>query len=379
MSVTLSDSDLRQLEAALHLFLSPLEYERVTEWRRACRKTVEQLIGADRSTFALFCMAGEPLGEQDHDLDSAISAYLAYYHELDLGFRDRRRELSLEVYHRDEIYGSDHTRSEFYNDWIVPYDVDDGLGLGVGTTTGGLPAAFINFYHAAKSHRCFGDRELTLLRLLLPAFKAGIHSCRTLARHRDRWGRVLDDLGYAALVADGRGAVHQTPALQGLLRDEPEADAINRAMLSMVGDLVRLARTSASGITGLASDAPARDVATGRCCYRLRGSYLTTDLHGSVIIVLVSRLGSVLPTDPELRARFGLTVREAEVARLLANGSTNSMVARALGISPHTAERHTERVLAKLGLHSRSAVAALLADARLVSSLPGRMPVRILP
>src|SRR5690242_7020028 len=100
MSVTLSESDLRQLEAALRLLLSPLEYERVTEWRRACRKTLERLLRADRSTFGLFGMDGEPLGEQDSDLDSAILAYLAYYHQFDVGFRDRRRELGLEVYHR---------------------------------------------------------------------------------------------------------------------------------------------------------------------------------------------------------------------------------------------------------------------------------------
>jgi DNA-binding CsgD family transcriptional regulator len=367
MSVTLSESDLRQLEAALQLFLSPLEYERVTEWRRACRKTVERLLGADRSTFGLFCMDGEPIGEQDPDLDPAILSYLAYYHQFDLGFRDRRRELGLEVYHRDELYGPDHTRSEIYNDWIVPYGVDDGLGLGVGTSASGLPAAFINFYHAAESRRRFGRREVFLLRLLLPAFKAGIHTCRTLARHRDRWGRVLDDLGYAALVTDGRGAIHQTPALQKLLTEDFEGATVSRAILSMVGGLTALARGRRKGAGHCSPDAMAHDVSTVHSTYRLRGSYIASDLHGSAVIVLVNRLGSVLPSDAELRARFGLTVREAEVARLLARGSTNAMLSQALGISPHTAERHTERVLAKLGLHSRGAIAALLVDGQEVS------------
>jgi len=367
MSVTLSESDLRQLEAALQLFLSPLEYERVTEWRRACRKTVERLLGADRSTFGLFCMDGEPIGEQDPDLDPAILSYLAYYHQFDLGFRDRRRELGLEVYHRDELYGPDHPRSELYNDWVVPYGVDDGLGLGVGTSASGLPAAFINFYHAAESRRRFGRREVFLLRLLLPAFKAGIHTCRTLARHRDRWGRVLDDLGYAALVTDGRGAIHQTPALQKLLTEDFEGATVSRAILSMVGGLTALARGRRKGAGHCSPDAMAHDVSTVHSTYRLRGSYIASDLHGSAVIVLVNRLGSVLPSDAELRARFGLTVREAEVARLLARGSTNAMLSQALGICPHTAERHTERVLAKLGLHSRGAIAALLVDGQEVS------------
>jgi len=49
-----------------------------------------------------------------------------------------------------------------------------------------------------------------------------------------------------------------------------------------------------------------------------------------------------------------------EVAILLAEGCSNSTVARRLGISPHTARHHTQRVLGKLGVHSRSAAGALL-------------------
>jgi DNA-binding NarL/FixJ family response regulator len=56
----------------------------------------------------------------------------------------------------------------------------------------------------------------------------------------------------------------------------------------------------------------------------------------------------------------GFTARELEVARLLAEGRTNVAIARQLGISPHTARHHTQRVLAKLGVHSRAAAGALL-------------------
>src|SRR2546426_10623451 len=107
MSVRLSQAGLTQLEAALTLLLSPVQYERVTDWRRACRKQIEQLLRADRSTFGLF-LDQEPLGEQDADLDSAIAAYLAHYHQFDLGFRDRRRQLGLELYTRRMLYGPEH-------------------------------------------------------------------------------------------------------------------------------------------------------------------------------------------------------------------------------------------------------------------------------
>lgn len=61
--------------------------------------------------------------------------------------------------------------------------------------------------------------------------------------------------------------------------------------------------------------------------------------------------------DERLRARFGLSPREARVARLLAEGKSNEQVARALSISPHTARHHTERVLVKFEVSSRAAIA----------------------
>ncbi len=61
---------------------------------------------------------------------------------------------------------------------------------------------------------------------------------------------------------------------------------------------------------------------------------------------------------------FGLTRREGDVAGLLAEGYRNEEVARLLGISPHTARRHTERILVKLGVNSRGRVASVLATSR---------------
>ena len=61
-----------------------------------------------------------------------------------------------------------------------------------------------------------------------------------------------------------------------------------------------------------------------------------------------------------LREEFGMTRREVDVALLLAQGSSNTAVAYRLGISPHTARHHTQRVLDKLGVHSRAAAGARL-------------------
>ena len=75
--------------------------------------------------------------------------------------------------------------------------------------------------------------------------------------------------------------------------------------------------------------------------------------------------GGTLPdvigyTDEELVARFGLTLRQARVTRLLAQGLTNPEIGEVLAISRLTVRNHVEQVLAKVGVSSRGRVAAAL-------------------
>ena len=73
-------------------------------------------------------------------------------------------------------------------------------------------------------------------------------------------------------------------------------------------------------------------------------------------------LSSVLPTDsavaPPLQpptSPFGLTARELEVLRLLAQGLSDAQIAEHLVISPHTVNRHVTSLYSKLGVSSRAA------------------------
>lgn len=64
-----------------------------------------------------------------------------------------------------------------------------------------------------------------------------------------------------------------------------------------------------------------------------------------------------LEPDPDLH---GLTHRELEVAGLIARGLSNPEGARVLELSARTVATHVERILAKLGVSSRAAAAALI-------------------
>ena len=57
----------------------------------------------------------------------------------------------------------------------------------------------------------------------------------------------------------------------------------------------------------------------------------------------------------------GISAREIEVARLIADGLTNRQIGGRLAISERTAERHVENLRAKLGVRTRAQVAAWVA------------------
>jgi DNA-binding CsgD family transcriptional regulator len=78
-----------------------------------------------------------------------------------------------------------------------------------------------------------------------------------------------------------------------------------------------------------------------------------------------------IPRGPRPATRehpFGLTAREMEVLSYLAQGSTNSAIARKLSISNRTAEHHIASILRKMGVLSRREAVALAITENLLLS-----------
>jgi DNA-binding CsgD family transcriptional regulator len=89
----------------------------------------------------------------------------------------------------------------------------------------------------------------------------------------------------------------------------------------------------------------------------------------AVVVVFIEASERKLPTVEQLGSEFGLTPREAQVALLLADRRSNKEIANVLEVTSHTASRHTEKILCKLGIGSRKYVRETLSRSRPVLTL----------
>lgn len=182
----------------------------------------------------------------------------------------------------------------------------------------------------------------------------------------DRQLQLLNALERPILVADAGGCVaHRTPALQRCLRQgsRSERSRLEGELEHVVGRLVARLRTSGPRCPSGRPVVLTREVGIMHASYRLRGVLLPPEVvpgNGGAILVELERTSNGTVREDDLRTEFNLTAREIEVSRLLARGMSDASIAERLGISTRTAEHHAEHVLRKLGVTSRSAVAALL-------------------
>lgn len=174
----------------------------------------------------------------------------------------------------------------------------------------------------------------------------------------------LDGVDVGLAFYDGRGdLVHRNR----LMARAVQAGDVGGELEREIENLVRyVASEMGAGADGRPPEQGVReftnlDVKLGDRRFRVRLSYVGMDLFGRGGSVLVSLRPHAAAPDELLRSRFGLTPQEVRVARLLGQGWSNSRISRELEISPHTARHHTEKVLTKLGVSSRSQVAPLLA------------------
>ncbi|TWF81228.1 DNA-binding CsgD family transcriptional regulator [Pseudonocardia hierapolitana] len=208
----------------------------------------------------------------------------------------------------------------------------------------------------------------------------------------DCWGflclhRTDHPLGFspveAALVARVgphiAHALRQTVLLHG---PAPAADDLRPGVLVLAEDLTVVAATPEADAL-LAQLEPARHLPLPTAVYAVAAALSrdsaapTTRVHaasGRWLALHASRLDGagagrvavvVEPCAPRATvairlAAYGLSRREAEVARLVLRGSSTRAICAALHISPHTVQDHLKNVFDKLGVRSRRDLVGLM-------------------
>lgn len=356
MRLSLSPSELDRLTDLVEALHAPFDYPDVDAWRHAVNHHARLLLDAHKVVFMLPGLGHAPVYCQRLDPDG-FRAYIDYYHQFDVaGGISLERSLPvsslLEIHGRDEFYAS-----EYYNDFMRVWDCHHSVGL-VTPIESEPGFAYLGILRDKYQDPPFDTRSRAILRFLLPAFRAGIHTYLRLAADRALLGAVLDAGGKRLLLCDAKGdPVQASAALERTLDADPERKAIEGAMRRLARSAAELRRSGNGRVRGL-GESGEHVVATVRGRYRLCASLAGESGPGPVgVLVLLEPLYREQLADAELHGRFGLTAQEIRVARRIAEGLHNDVVAKNLGISPHTARRHTEHVLGKLGIASRAQVA----------------------
>lgn len=362
MHLSLTAHDRTRLQTAQETLLSPLDFDTVDAWRSAANDAVEALLGADKGFFML-PLNGRANVYSDEYEAVTTSAYPGEMEPIAKRHAYWHRVTTLGVHNRAMAWGAgldEYYRSRYYNEFVIPRRGFNATGMtsAMNTTPRKDTVAQLAVHHDNPRTEPFGPRGLALLRLLYPAFKAGVEAWYRLAQHRNRLRDLLDELGAALRVSDLDGqTLHRTPALVRALRADPERDRLEAALDRVTQQLVRHVRGTAAPHECF--DAPVRrSVATRVARYRISGTIIRRGAMGSQEVVLVTldrARPAAWPLDA-LENRFDLTPRQAEVAQLLAQRKTNREIAEALCISRHTARHHTEAVLRKLGIQTRTEV-----------------------
>ena len=169
---------------------------------------------------------------------------------------------------------------------------------------------------------------------------------------RERLELIWDEAGLAMgleVLVEIASACHQFAAAARLLG---AAEALRERMGIIVRPslILRYERTVAATRAGLSDDVFEAMWAEG---HRLSSAGARAEALG--VADAISLAGDGERTDPV--ARHGLTPREFEVLRLVAQGHSNRDIAAALFISVPTVKRHLTTIFGKLGVASREAAA----------------------
>jgi DNA-binding CsgD family transcriptional regulator len=227
----------------------------------------------------------------------------------------------------------------------VEGDQPGWLQTALGSRAGTRPAGVLPSVMSASEDRL----AILSMRCALASGVALLHRTR---EWRSTLEQVCDDMnaGLAIFRRDGLREAARNTRWSELMEEEPE----RVRLLELIRRRLEYTGPSAGSIR---EDYCELELSGRRYRMTARCAPAGTLMPEAGVLVLMDRLGPELPTTRELRVSFGLRGREPQIALLAAEGLSNEAIAQQLRLSAHTVRHYLERVLTRMGLHSRKALA----------------------
>ncbi|PUB14911.1 helix-turn-helix transcriptional regulator [Yoonia sediminilitoris] len=309
--VTLSDHQLNVLhEQQTALLTERLDQE---EPVRGILLSLAKIIGASRG-FASTTLGGQ-LSFVKEGVGPEIETYLAQVFK---GFdavgnvvlsdpeleeiNRRRREMGAGIRHESRLQMRQLIeQTDYFKNAFAPAGMHHVIGMSVPLRLG--EAIFAFGFEGDEDPGFTGERTIGLLRLVLPAFSAGFKEADRRAEAQKALTDALGQMPDAQVLHQAA----QPAAKETMLWPGPAVPGQDQTWIATNGQIAEHAN----------------------------------DLK-------------------QTAKSYGLTERQIEVMELMMQGVPSPQIAERLNISPHTARRHGEAIMKRLGIQSRSAIWSML-------------------
>jgi DNA-binding CsgD family transcriptional regulator len=353
-----------ELGQALTVLLSPLDQEACV-WRQEVTRAMRALMEADGATLFMF-QGAAPSVYVDRVAPATIKEYFTKFAPLDFGMA-RRDALKLALWNRRMLWDNDSLiRSTYFNEFALPHDLHDSLGISLDLEPGCSHMRLVMLYGRAPLPPERAAELLARAATVVPALRTGFAFHLRFEQWLLQIPRLMDKVGQRLALFNPTGReLYRNAMMRRTLAQDSAAGRIEAALSAVAlgtASCVHLPGARAALPLRNGADPSRREVRTATARYQLRGCIMGLDAGPlkSAVLVSMDRLHDEAPSADSLRERFGFTTRESHVASLLIQRLTNAEIASALGISPHTARHHTESVLVKAGVNSRRSLCRIL-------------------
>jgi DNA-binding CsgD family transcriptional regulator len=351
------------LRAAFRELLGQRSGKRADQWRQFVLQTLRVLTNSDKAVLVIRTGL-EPVAYADGVSRDVLSAYVTRFAHLD---RSRSAGRDLEAWSLAQLWRpGELEESEYYRGFALPNRLHDTIGLTLHFPNLRSEVCLLLHKNVREGLGALEHRR-DLVEMLLEPVRAGFASDLSASDPVPQLSSLIDVTGQALALfgMDGR-ELNNNPVMRRLLNQEPERETLLEHIRGVARAVVARAATGrpVGAEPSPREDGTRREVATSAAAYRLRGNLVGRNAlgHGTAVVVSVDRVAFQVPAPDSIRTRYGLTVRELQVASLIMHRLTNAEIARMLGVSPHTARHHTENVLAKFGVRSREALRRAIAE-----------------